>query len=181
MQQNNTCKITLVLGGARSGKSRYAEQLAIETGLPVTYIATALVFDDEFGQRVAHHKTRRLAHWKTIEQAHQLAQLLQQQAKTGECVIVDCLSLWLAQCICPDCAQPETMDWQYERAELLETLPNLAGKVILVSNEVGMGIVPLGAINRQFQDEQGRLNQAVAQLANEVVFIAAGLPLKLKG
>lgn len=181
MQQNNISKITLVLGGARSGKSSYAEQLAIASNLPVTYIATALVFDDEFGQRVTHHKIRRLAHWKTIEQAHDLAHALQNHTKAGECVIVDCLSLWLAQCICPDCAQPETQEWQSERDALLQILPKLAGKVILVSNEVGMGIVPLGAINRQFQDEQGRLNQAVAQLADEVLFIAAGLPLKLKG
>lgn len=181
MTQSNSPHITLVLGGARSGKSRYAEQLAIASGLPVTYIATALVFDDEFGQRVAHHRSRRPKDWSTVEQAHDLALALQNHAKAGQCVIVDCLTLWLAQCICPDCAQPETLDWQSEKAGLLETLPRLAGKVILVSNEVGMGIVPLGAINRQFQDEQGRLNQAVAQLANEVVFIAAGLPIKLKG
>lgn len=181
MTQNNATNITLVLGGARSGKSSYAEQLAIASGLPVTYIATALVFDDEFGQRVAHHQSRRPKDWSTVEQAHNLAQALQNHAKAGQCVIVDCLTLWLAQCICPDCAQPETLDWQSEKAGLLEALPKLAGKVILVSNEVGMGIVPLGAINRQFQDEQGRLNQAVAQLADEVVFIAAGLPIKLKG
>ncbi len=180
MTQNNTAKITLVLGGARSGKSSYAEQLAIASGLPVTYIATALVFDDEFGQRVAHHQSRRPKDWSTVEQAHNLALALQNHAKAGQCVIVDCLTLWLAQCICPDCALPETQDWQAERAALLDVLPKLAGKVILVSNEVGMGIVPLGAINRQFQDEQGRLNQAVAQIADEVVFIAAGLPLMLK-
>ena len=109
-----------------------------------------------------------------------MALTLQNHAKAGQCVIVDCLTLWLAQCICPDCAQPETQDWQIERAALLDVLLKLAGKVILVSNEVGMGIVPLGAINRQFQDEQGRINQAVAQIADEVVFIAAGLPLMLK-
>ena len=181
MMQNNVAKITLVLGGARSGKSNYAEQLAVTSGLPVTYIATAMVFDDEFGQRVAHHQSRRPNDWKTIEQAHDLAQALQNHAKEGQCLIIDCLTLWLAQCICPDCAQAETQDWQAEREALLQILPKLAGKVILVSNEVGMGIVPLGAINRQFQDEQGRLNQAVAQLANEVYFIAAGLPLQLKG
>ncbi|MES2547929.1 MAG: bifunctional adenosylcobinamide kinase/adenosylcobinamide-phosphate guanylyltransferase [Pseudomonadota bacterium] len=181
MTQDNAAQITLVLGGARSGKSSYAEQLAIASGLPVTYIATALVFDDEFGQRVGHHKARRLSHWKTVEQAHDLAISLQSHAKAGQCVIVDCLTLWLAQCICPDCAQPQTKDWQAERDALLQVLPKLAGNVILVSNEVGMGIVPLGAINRQFQDEQGRLNQAVAQLADKVVFVAAGLPLKLKG
>ena len=183
--QSMQSKLTLVLGGARSGKSSYAEQLAIVSGFPVTYIATALVFDDEFGQRVAHHKTRRAnncesVHWKTVEKAHDLAKALQEHAKEGECVIVDCLSLWLAQCICPDCAQVDTIDWQTERDAFLEALPNIEGKVILVSNEVGMGIVPLGAINRQFQDEQGRLNQTVAQLADEVLFIAAGLPIRLK-
>lgn len=181
MTQNNAAHISLILGGARSGKSCYAEQLATETGLPVTYIATALVFDDEFGQRVAHHQSRRPTAWKTVEQAHDLAQALQSHATSGQCVIVDCLTLWLAQCICPDCAQPETQGWESEKAGLIKILPKLAGKVILVSNEVGMGIVPLGAINRQFQDEQGRLNQAVAKLADEVVFIAAGLPIKLKG
>ncbi len=186
MTNNKQAKITLVLGGARSGKSSYAEQLAIASGLPVTYIATALVFDEEFKQRIEHHKARRAnnfesLHWKTVEQAHDLAGALLKHTKEGQCVIVDCLSLWLAQCICPDCAQTETIDWQIERETFLKTLPNLAGKVILVSNEVGMGIVPLGAINRLFQDEQGRLNQAVALLADEVVFIAAGLPIKLKG
>ncbi|MDP3678043.1 MAG: bifunctional adenosylcobinamide kinase/adenosylcobinamide-phosphate guanylyltransferase, partial [Methylotenera sp.] len=102
-------------------------------------------------------------------------------AKVDRCVIVYCLTLRIAQCICPDSAPPEGVDWAQERAALLETLPTLAGTILLVSNEVGMGIVPLGEINRQFQDEQGRLNQAIAQLADNVSFIAAGLPLTLKG
>ena len=173
--------VHLILGGARSGKSAFAEKLAAESGLPVTYIATAQVYDQEFGQRVEHHKIRRPAHWKTVEQAFNLGQTLQTHAKTGELVIVDCLTLWLAQCICPDCERPDNLDWQTERASLLEVLPKLQGTVLLVSNEVGMGIVPLGEINRQFQDEQGRLNQAIAQLANKVSFVAAGLPLTLKG
>ncbi|MDP3777323.1 bifunctional adenosylcobinamide kinase/adenosylcobinamide-phosphate guanylyltransferase [Methylotenera sp.] len=171
----------LILGGARSGKSAFAEQLASASGLPVTYIATAQVYDAEFESRVEHHKIRRPAHWKTIEQSFNLAEVLQAHAKAKTYVIVDCLTLWLAQCICPDCDRPETLDWQQERNQLLEVLPKLEGNVLLVSNEVGMGIVPLGEINRQFQDEQGRLNQAVAELANKVSFIAAGLPLTLKG
>lgn len=171
----------LILGGARSGKSAFAEKLAIESGLNVTYIATAQVYDAEFGQRVDHHKLRRPEHWQTIEQPFNLAEALQTHAKANQLVIVDCLTLWLAQCICPDCAPPEGVDWAEERAALLETLPTLAGTILLVSNEVGMGIVPLGEINRQFQDEQGRLNQALAQLADKVSFIAAGLPLTLKG
>ena len=96
-------------------------------------------------------------------------------------VIIDCLTLWLAQCICPDCERPENVNWEQERTDFLNILPSFKGSIILVSNEVGMGIVPLGEINRQFQDEQGRLNQSVAKLADKVSFIAAGLPLKLKG
>lgn len=172
--------ITLILGGARSGKSTYAEKLAAESKLPVTYIATAQVYDDEFGKRIAHHKERRPSHWKTIEEPFNLGQTLLTHAKPDACLIVDCLTLWLAQCVCPDCDKPEHIDWQNERAKLLKILPTLSGLILLVSNEVGMGIVPLGEINRKFQDEQGRLNQAVANLADKVSFIAAGLPLKLK-
>ncbi|PKO45227.1 MAG: bifunctional adenosylcobinamide kinase/adenosylcobinamide-phosphate guanylyltransferase [Betaproteobacteria bacterium HGW-Betaproteobacteria-22] len=173
--------IHLILGGARSGKSAFAEKLAMDSALPVTYIATAQVYDKEFGRRVEHHKIRRPAHWKTIEQPFNLGESLTTHAKTGECVIVDCLTLWLAQCICPDCERPDHLSWESERQALLRALPSLQGCVLLVSNEVGMGIVPLGEINRQFQDEQGRLNQAIAQLASKVSFVAAGLPLTLKG
>lgn len=173
--------VHFILGGARSGKSAFAEKLAIDSGLPVTYIATAQIYDKEFGQRVEHHKVRRPAHWETVEQSFNLGLALQQHAKVGSVVIVDCLTLWLAQCICTDCDRPENLSWQVERAALLDAIPKLQGTVLLVSNEVGMGIVPLGEINRQFQDEQGRLNQAIAQLADKVSFIAAGLPLTLKG
>lgn len=173
--------VHLILGGARSGKSAYAEKLAAASGLPVTYIATAQVYDHEFGQRVEHHKSRRPVHWHTVEQSFNLGQSLKEHAGHGKCVIVDCLTLWLAQCICPDCERPESLNWLDERNALLQELTNLPGMILLVSNEVGMGIVPLGEINRQFQDEQGRLNQAIAQIANKVSFIAAGLPLTLKG
>jgi adenosylcobinamide kinase/adenosylcobinamide-phosphate guanylyltransferase len=93
---------------------------------------------------------------------------------------VECLTLWLAQCICLDCLPPEGIDWPAQRSLLLETLPTLPGKIILVSNEVGMGIVPLGEINRQFQDQAGWLNQALAEISDQVTFVAAGLPLQLK-
>lgn len=176
-----TNNITLVLGGARSGKSSYAEKLATESGLPVNYIATAQVYDDEFKARVRHHKDRRPASWTLVEEPYHLAQTLARLAKPNQCLIVDCLSIWLAQWICADCNPPKNSNWQQEREAFLMLLPTLAGTIILVSNEVGMGIVPLGEINRQFQDEQGRLNQAVAEIANSVVLIAAGLPLKLKG
>lgn len=173
--------IHFILGGARSGKSAYAEQLASASKLPVTYIATAQIYDDEFAKRVAHHQARRPTDWQIVETPFNLAATLAAHAKENTCVIVDCLTLWLAQCICPDCETPENVSWQQERTALLNVFPTLKGTVLLVSNEVGMGIVPLGEINRQFQDEQGRINQAVAKLADEVSFIAAGLPIKLKG
>mgnify|MGYP001334012507 CR=1 FL=1 len=172
--------VTLILGGARSGKSTYAEKLAAESQLPVTYIATAQVYDDEFKQRVQHHKNRRPADWALVEEPHHLTRTLTKLASKNQCIIVDCLTLWLAQWICPDCSPPKDSTWQSEREDFLKTLAKLEGEIILVSNEVGMGIVPLGEINRQFQDEQGRLNQAVAATANHVVFVAAGLPLNLK-
>lgn len=172
--------LSLILGGARSGKSLYTEKLASESGLQVTYIATAQVYDAEFGARVEHHKIRRPAAWKTVEVPHRLAATLKEEAAADHCLLVDCLTLWLAQCICPECAPPEGVDWQAERTDLLATLTTLPGKILLVSNEVGMGIVPLGEINRQFQDEAGRLNQAAASICDEVLFVAAGLPLRLK-
>jgi adenosylcobinamide kinase / adenosylcobinamide-phosphate guanylyltransferase len=188
--------IHLILGGARSGKSAYAEKLAIESGLAVTYIATAQVYDDEFKARVQHHKDRRPSDWQVIETAHFLSAALKytgleanihaaseadKNVPERKCIIIDCLTLWLAQCICLECAPPEGVNWQLEREKFLAILPTLDTDIILVSNEVGMGIVPLGEINRQFQDEQGRLNQAIAAIADKVTFVAAGLPLSLKG
>lgn len=172
--------IELILGGARSGKSAYAEQQAQASGLPVTYLATAQVYDPEFGQRVAHHRARRPVEWALIEEPFFLADALQRHAAAGRCLIVDCLTLWLAQWLCPDCKPPQGSDWAAQRAALLEVLPGLPGRILLVSNEVGMGIVPLGEINRRFQDEQGRLNQTLAGICDQVSFIAAGLPLALK-
>ena len=130
--------ISLILGGARSGKSAYAQKIAEQSGLPVTYIATAQVYDDEFGARVALHRQSRPSHWKTVETPHQLAESLQLEAAAQRCVVVDCLTLWLAQCICPDCAPAEGVDWQRQREDFLAALPTLPGRIILVSNEVGM-------------------------------------------
>src|ERR1051325_9986554 len=129
---------SLILGGARSGKSLYAERLAAESGLHVTYVATAQVYDAEFGIRVESHRYRRPADWKTVEVPHRLAEVLRGEAASDRCLIVDCLTLWLAQCICPECAPPEGVDWMAERADLLALLPTLPGKLLLVSNEVGM-------------------------------------------
>ena len=170
----------LVLGGARSGKSRYAERLAIESDLAVTYIATAQVDDAEFAERIRQHQARRPAHWQLVEEPFFLTDTLKKHATKDHCLIVDCLTLWLAQWLCPDCNPPKDKSWETERQAFLEMLPTLPGQVILVSNEVGMGIVPLGEINRRFQDEQGRLNQELANICNKVLFMAAGLPLALK-
>ncbi|HSR02607.1 MAG TPA: bifunctional adenosylcobinamide kinase/adenosylcobinamide-phosphate guanylyltransferase [Methylophilaceae bacterium] len=173
--------IHLILGGARSGKSAYAEKLAQQSKLAVTYIATAQVYDDEFALRIAHHQARRPKDWQIVESPFGLASSLETHSNENTYVIVDCLTLWLAQSICPDCKATDTVVWENERSALLNLLPNLNGEVTLVSNEVGMGIVPLGEINRRFQDEQGRLNQTIANIADKVSFIASGLPLKLKG
>lgn len=172
---------TFVLGGARSGKSAHAEKLATASGLHVTYIATAQVYDAEFAQRIAHHKTRRPSDWALVEEPFFLAETLAQQAAPDRCLLVDCLTLWLAQWICEDCNPPKDKTWEAERQALLDILPTLPGNIILVSNEVGLGIVPLGEINRRFQDEQGRLNQAIAVNCDRAVFMAAGFPLTLKG
>jgi adenosylcobinamide kinase/adenosylcobinamide-phosphate guanylyltransferase len=177
---SQTLGLTLVLGGARSGKSAYAETLASGSGLSVTYIATAQVYDAEFAQRIAHHRHRRPIEWQLVEEPFFLAETLKQHAAPDRCLLVDCLTLWLAQWICEECHPPEEKTWAAEREDVLKLLPMLPGKIILVSNEVGMGIVPLGEINRHFQDEQGRLNQAIAVLADRAVFMAAGLPLTLK-
>jgi len=170
----------LILGGARSGKSQYAEQLAQSSGLEVVYIATAQVYDAEFADRVHHHQQRRPVHWHLVEEAFFLADALKTYAADDRFLLVDCLTLYLAQWLCPDCNPPQNKTWADERDALLDCLPHLPGRIVLVSNEVGLGIVPLGEINRLFQDEAGRLNQAVARLCDDVSFMVAGLPLSLK-
>lgn len=167
----------LILGGVRSGKSRLAEQHAHESGLPVTYLATATVKDDEMRARIAHHQALRTEHWQLVEEPLALASVLQSNAAPGHCVLVDCLTLWLTNLLC---AQDEAR-LQHEVSALLEVLPGLPGQIILVSNETGMGIVPLGELTRRYCDEAGRLHQAVAQSCERVILTVAGLPLNLKG
>jgi adenosylcobinamide kinase/adenosylcobinamide-phosphate guanylyltransferase len=168
----NRGTIDLVIGGARSGKSHHAEQRALESGLSVTYIATAEVHDDEMAERIAHHRARRPVHWQTREAPLALTAALRDASSANTCVLVDCLTLWLSNLMF---AEKET-----EIGSLLDTLPTLPGRIILVSNEVGWGIVPENALARRFRDEQGRLNQRIAALADNVTLVAAGLPLVLK-
>ncbi len=166
----------LILGGVRSGKSRLAEQHAIATHLPVVYIATAQAQDIEMQQRIQHHQANRPQHWTVVEEPLALAQALQAHAAEGRCVLVDCLTLWLTNLLC---LQNETR-LQQEIEALLEILPVLPGEIILVSNETGMGIVPLGELTRRYCDEAGRLHQAVAARCDSVILTIAGLPLHLK-
>lgn len=179
-----TCE--LILGGARSGKSREAERRAAASGLATTVIATAEALDAEMHARIRRHQAERPAHWRTVETPHALAAALRAEAAPDRCVLVDCLSLWLSNLLAgADQLAPGTEAsalplFARERAALLATLPGLPGRIILVANEVGLGLVPDNVLGRLFRDEAGRLNQALAALSDEVVFIAAGLPLVLK-
>ena len=170
--------LELILGGARSGKSALAEQRAIASTLEVCYLATAEALDGEMQTRIAHHRERRPAHWRTIEEPLELAATLQAEARAGQLILVDCLTLWLSNLLIS--AESDEALFMEQRAALLEVLPGLPGHTILVSNEVGMGIVPMGELSRRFVDEAGWLNQAVAERCQRVTFVAAGLPLVLK-
>lgn len=167
---------SLILGGARSGKSALAERLAAYHDA-VLYIATAAAGDNEMSERILHHRARRPAHWGLVETPLLLAATLQREAHAGRCLLVDCLTLWLSNLLCAG----DEAQWLQQRRELVATLPQLPGEIILVSNEVGQGIVPLGELSRRFVDEAGRLHQDVAAHCERVVFTVAGLPQVLKG
>ncbi|QFU11657.1 Bifunctional adenosylcobalamin biosynthesis protein CobP [Stutzerimonas frequens] len=168
--------LELILGGARSGKSRFAERLAAESGLAVTYIATSQALDGEMTERIAHHRERRPAHWALVEEPLQLARVLCEQAAAERCLLIDCLTLWLTNLLMLD--DPARL--AEERDALLECLDGLPGRVLLVSNETGLGVVPLGELTRRYVDEAGWLHQAVAERAQRVTFMIAGLPMTLK-
>lgn len=169
--------INLILGGARSGKSRLAEQLAERSGLAVTYIATSEPLDGEMNARVQLHRERRPAQWGLIEEPLALAQTLRANASADRCLLVDCLTLWLTNLLMLD--DPERLST--ERTALLECLAVLPGEIILVSNETGLGVVPMGELTRRYVDEAGWLHQAIAERCQRVVLTVAGLPLTLKG
>lgn len=182
----------LILGGARSGKSLLAEQRAREcaenSGLKVIYVATAQALDGEMSRRVAHHRERRPAEWGCVEEPQHLPQRLHELAAADTCLLVDCLTLWLSNLLFAGRAATqaeagEAIDCPLlgeQTAALVEALPQLPGRIILVSNEVGWGIVPMHPVSRLFTDEQGRLNQRVAAVCDQVTLVAAGLPLILK-
>jgi adenosylcobinamide kinase / adenosylcobinamide-phosphate guanylyltransferase len=166
-------RLTLVLGGARSGKSRYAESLITALPPPWVYVATAEALDAEMTERIAVHRARRGGDWRTIEAPHDLARAL--AAPAGAPVLVDCLTLWLSNRMLAQA------DVDAETARLEDALDRRASPLVLVSNEVGSGIVPDNALARRFRDLQGRLNQCMAARADRVVLMVAGLPLTVKG
>lgn len=168
---------TLILGGARSGKSALAERLAHESGQDVVYIATAQAHDAEMAARIAHHRDRRPAHWQSVEEPLALADTLRAHAHPDRCVLVDCLTLWLSNLL----GDADGKRFGRECESLLEVLPALPGELLFVSNEVGLGVVPMGELTRRFVDEAGRLHQAMAARCERVLFVAAGIPLPLKG
>ena len=166
----------LILGGARSGKSALAERIAGDSACEVVYVATAQAGDGEMAARIAHHRERRPPHWLSVEEPLALANVLRDHARDDRCMLVDCLTLWLSNLLGDD----DATRFARERDALLDALPTLPGEILLVSNEVGLGVVPMGELSRRFVDEAGRFHQQIAQRCERVLFVAAGLPLTLK-
>lgn len=168
--------VHFILGGARSGKSRLAEGLVLATGLAPVYIATGQAFDAEMEARIAEHQARRPSPWVTVDAPLDLAEAIAREAGEGRALLVDCLTLWLTNLMMAEA------DIEAEARRLCDVLRQpQPGFVALVSNEVGLSIVPENALARRFRDEAGRLHQQIAALASKVTFVAAGLPLQLKG
>ncbi|WP_076419884.1 bifunctional adenosylcobinamide kinase/adenosylcobinamide-phosphate guanylyltransferase [Colwellia sp. UCD-KL20] len=186
-------QVHLILGGARSGKSSLAEKCAKKLNLPVTYIATAQALDKEMQKRIALHQQDRPHQWQTLESPLLLAKAIdslvektidntsENNSNNGQCILIDCLTLWVTNCLC----HHDLAYFQQEKQQLLASLVNARKHenlhIILVSNEVGHGIVPMGDLSREFVDQAGWLHQAIAEIADKVDFVMAGLPLTLKG
>jgi adenosylcobinamide kinase/adenosylcobinamide-phosphate guanylyltransferase len=165
---------TLVLGGARSGKSAFAERLVAETTATRIYLATATAGDEEMRERIVHHRARRGDSWRTIEEPLALVETLAREDRSGNAILVDCLTLWLSNLMHAG-RDPDT-----EARQLAAFLREARARIVLVSNEVGLGLVPETPLGRAFRDAQGRLNQIIAAAVTNVAFIAAGLPIWLK-
>lgn len=171
---------TLILGGARSGKSCYAENLANNSTKQVIYIATGQARDKEMAARILRHQQDRPVHWQTVEEPIQLATTLKKYAQENRCLLVDCLTLWLSNILFDEQGQIQEQVFKQQSQALLDSLITLAGQIILVSNEVGLGIVPMDAMSRRFVDEAGRLHQQLAQRCERVILVTAGLAQVLK-
>lgn len=171
----STAKQILILGGTRSGKSRFAEQLALQETTARTYIATAQPIDAEMETRIQAHTQRRGTEWNTIEAPLALAEAIAQHSQPQGFLLVDCLTLWLSNLLL------QNLDLEEAVSKLLQSIQQAQGTLVLVGNEVGMGIVPETPLGRRFRDEAGILNQKVAGLCAEVFFVCAGIPLQIKG
>lgn len=166
--------ITLILGGARSGKSRFGEDFALQTGLTPIYIATAEPSDNEMETRIAHHQSSRDSAWRLVEEPLELSAALTREAGPKHIILIDCITIWLSNHLINGSELEEVC------ADLTHTLQSAAGPIVLVSNEVGAGVVPAYASGRTFRDAAGRLNQELARISQDVFYIVAGLPLALK-
>jgi adenosylcobinamide kinase/adenosylcobinamide-phosphate guanylyltransferase len=170
--------ITLVLGGARSGKSSYAEKLATLSDQNVVYVATAQIRDRAIQERVSQHQQSRPSEWLTVESPLALGDVLVEHAKQGTTVLVDCLTMWVTNLLCENDASTKL---KKEQHSFFTALKAIKGDVIFVSNEVGMGIIPMGDLTRDYVDIAGRLHQDIAAVADNVVLVVAGLPMMVKG
>lgn len=175
MSKKMTSGVVFVLGGARSGKSAFAEQMIIDSGLHPVYVATAQVWDEEMRARVEDHKARRDMRWQTVEEPSDLVSVIATEAIQGRALLVDCLTLWVTNLMLAEAKMADRF------ASLVDALRKAEGLIVLVSNEVGQGIVPDNKMAREFRDHAGRLHQDVASVADQVHFVTAGLPMKLKG
>lgn len=171
---------TLILGGARSGKSALAASLARRHSGAVVMIATARALDDEMAARIARHRAERPAHWHTVEAPFALGAAIATHSDAARFVIVDCLTLWLTNFLAPPPGEP-VRDFAGERAALLTALPQAPGNIALVSNDIGQGVMPVDALSRRFVDEAGWLHQDVARVCERVLWTVAGCPLAVKG
>lgn len=176
--------IRLILGGARSGKSRLAEKIAQDSQFTVSYVATAQAWDAEMQSRILHHQHQRPADWAVYEEPLHLADLLEKIDQPEHVILVDCLTLWMSNLLMANDQSTSSVVSNLQAIEcekLFKVLPHLQANIILVSNETGLGVVPMGEITRKFVDESGRLHQQLGQLADTVIFCVAGFPMYLKG
>lgn len=166
--------IHFIIGGARSGKSSYAENLAGNSGAEVIYIATAQAYDDEMQGRIQQHKKRRPSEWLTFEEPLEISNVINNESHINTCLLIDCMTLWMSNLLC------ENKDISHYKQQLIDALRKVEGDIILVSNETGMGVIPMGELTRRFCDESGWLHQEIAALADQVVLMVAGIPVVIK-
>ncbi|MDH3326865.1 MAG: bifunctional adenosylcobinamide kinase/adenosylcobinamide-phosphate guanylyltransferase [Gammaproteobacteria bacterium] len=166
-----------IIGGMRSGKSRLAEQLAKDSGKNIIYVATSVANDKEMQARVIKHQQYRPEDWQTIEEPIKLAEVLQHNSRGDNYILVDCLTLWLTNLLM---SQSKSI-LESEIEQLINVLPKLPGEIIFVSNETGLGVIPMGELTRRFCDEAGLLHQKIAKICDRVIFTVAGLPHVIKG